>query len=93
VNPAGRIERLEVSVAEEFFQLSWLIRLPLTFFSFREVRMSEVEKPPDSKKQWSVRRSQSLETRGHESSTSGILWEPKVWIDEPGRIIYVLDQN
>jgi hypothetical protein len=32
-------------------------------------------------------------SNGYESSTSGILWEPKVWIDEPSRIIYVLDQN
>ncbi len=30
---------------------------------------------------------------GWESTTSGILWEPKVWIDEPNRYIYVIEQN
>ena len=30
---------------------------------------------------------------GYESSTSGILWEPKVWIDDANRLIYVIDQN
>jgi hypothetical protein len=30
---------------------------------------------------------------GYESSSSGMLWEPKVWIDEASRTIYVLDQN
>ncbi len=32
-------------------------------------------------------------TSGYESSSSGILWEPKVWIDEANRQIFVLDQN
>lgn len=30
---------------------------------------------------------------GFESLSSGILWEPKVWIDEVERVIYVIDQN
>lgn len=30
---------------------------------------------------------------GWESDTSGILWEPKVWVDETNRYIYVLEQN
>ena len=30
---------------------------------------------------------------GWESDTSGILWEPKVWIDEEKRLIYVIEQN
>lgn len=32
-------------------------------------------------------------TSGYESQSSGILWEPKVWIDEAERVIYVLYQN
>ena len=30
---------------------------------------------------------------GYESDSSGILWEPKVWIDDVNRLIYVIDQN
>lgn len=30
---------------------------------------------------------------GWESDTSGILWEPKVWVDETNRNIYVIEQN
>jgi hypothetical protein len=30
---------------------------------------------------------------GYESASSGILWEPKVWIDDGTNTIYVLDQN
>ena len=32
-------------------------------------------------------------TTGYESASSGILWEPKVWIDNMNRLIYVIDQN
>ena len=32
-------------------------------------------------------------TSGVESDTSGILWEPKVWIDDVNRRIYFLHQN
>lgn len=30
---------------------------------------------------------------GWESDSSGMLWQPKVWLDEVNRHIYVLDQN
>lgn len=30
---------------------------------------------------------------GWESDTSGVLWEPKVWVDETNRYIYVIEQN
>lgn len=30
---------------------------------------------------------------GFESTTTGILWDPKVWIDAERRYIYILDQN
>ncbi|RYD32701.1 MAG: hypothetical protein EOP86_15105 [Verrucomicrobiaceae bacterium] len=32
-------------------------------------------------------------TQGFESDSSGILWEPKVWIDEERRLIYMVNQN